>query len=322
MPFDLRLTNRQTNGPDGKKRTVPVFTFALKPRGGEIRLSSGNFRQLVGSGNRAAADLALPTPGGGSVDDDVAYAFLSEVEGPQPVHAKDDDPELLADDEHAEVYPEDTEEDWARYREEEGLPSLHGDADDADFKDVEPTEAELKQLEQNKDQGKMQRLWHATVKDSFLDSKEGRAEFLARNVDGLTSLKDVVGLLKAEQFDLLIVAAADEITERKKEDAAQAKLKDPQGWHESIKPHHARNLVRLVQVSNIKRTEVYPFISMIVKRPVSDRAEVTAADVDAVLNATGKLTGETWTYSEARCADKLMDFASWQTSDESAMGVL
>ncbi len=124
IPFELGLTNRQGNGPDGKKRNYPVFTFTLKPRGGELRLTSGNFRQLVESGNRAAADLSLPAPGGGSVQDDVAYAFLGEVEAPQHPGDKGIDP-ALGDVEHAEVYPEDTEEDWARYREEEGLPPLN-----------------------------------------------------------------------------------------------------------------------------------------------------------------------------------------------------
>lgn len=76
IPFELSLSNRQGNAPDGKKRTYPVWSFRLKPRGGELRLTSGNFQRLVLSGNRAAELLSLPLPRDPTPEDDHRDAWF------------------------------------------------------------------------------------------------------------------------------------------------------------------------------------------------------------------------------------------------------
>ncbi len=78
VPFELTLPNRQGNAPDGKKRSYPVFAFTLKPRGG-LRLTSGNFHQLVLSGNKAAEGLSLPAPRDPTPEDDQKDAIFADL---------------------------------------------------------------------------------------------------------------------------------------------------------------------------------------------------------------------------------------------------
>ncbi len=106
----------------------------------------------------------------------------------------------------------------------------------------------------------MKKTWFATVKDSHLDSEESRADFIARHVEGATSLVEVISALRPEQFDLLLTTAHDEITHRNKEAASQAKLEEPKGWHKSVTPRDGISLVSLIRHSGLTREKVYPFI--------------------------------------------------------------
>ncbi len=61
VPFDLSIDYREVAGPDGKKRTIPVWTIAMKPPTG-LRLSSGNFSTVMGMALEQGAALMLPAP--------------------------------------------------------------------------------------------------------------------------------------------------------------------------------------------------------------------------------------------------------------------
>jgi hypothetical protein len=304
IPFELTLVMEEGNGPDGKKRNYPVFQFLLKPRG-QTKLTSGNFRKLVLSGNKAAEGLSLPAPADPTPDDDADDAVFGDVES-QGTPVNDKREGIPPASQKAAAAPTDPET-------EEPL--------DAEYTFVEPTDAELKNLEQNKNPKKLMDRFFAAVSGSHLDGDEARAEFLGRHVDGVTSLKEVVQILKPHDFKALIASAQDEIAEQQKEDAAQEKLETPKGWHETVTPAQAKLLVQMVRHTGLNRLEVYPFISMVIDRPVVDRAQVTADDINTVLEATGSYGDDEWAYAESKAADLLIKFDEWQVN-EGAAGVL
>ena len=61
VPFDLSIDYREVAGPDGKKRTIPVWTIAMKPPTG-LRLSSSNFSTVMNLALEQGAALMLPAP--------------------------------------------------------------------------------------------------------------------------------------------------------------------------------------------------------------------------------------------------------------------
>ncbi len=61
LPFQLLVDYREVAGPDGAKRTIPVWTITTKPPEG-ARLSSRTFRDLAASALREGASLMLPAP--------------------------------------------------------------------------------------------------------------------------------------------------------------------------------------------------------------------------------------------------------------------
>lgn len=320
IPFELTLAMRQGNGPDGKKRSFPVFNFLLKPRGTALQLTTDNFRQLVLSGNKAAASLSLPPPRELTPEDDVRDAHFADADdkavATSPVAAA-----VPAVDENAAF-------EAARRTVEVPDPEADQIAEDtvldAEFKDVEPTPEQLRNLQQNKDPEAMKRRFFATVKGSHLDSDDARKDFLGRHMDGSSSLSQVVGALTPANFDEIILAAEAEITEHRKETAAQAKLETPKGYHPSVTPRDAHYLVQAVKAAELKRFDVYPFISMIIGRHVYDRAQITSEDIAVVLAATGGgLVGKAgeWAPNEPRIADLVMDFVKWQ-NEEGVEGVL
>lgn len=67
VPFDLTIDSREVAGPDGKKRTIPVWTIAMRPSGG-LRLSSGNFSEVMGMALEQGAALMLPAPSAPTLD--------------------------------------------------------------------------------------------------------------------------------------------------------------------------------------------------------------------------------------------------------------
>lgn len=68
LPFLLEVTYREVAGPDGSKRTIPVWTITTKPPEG-IRLSNRTFRALATSALREGELLMLPAPSAPDLDD-------------------------------------------------------------------------------------------------------------------------------------------------------------------------------------------------------------------------------------------------------------
>lgn len=82
LPFLLSVDHREVAGPDGSKRTVPVWTITTKPPEG-ARLSSRTFRDIATSALREGASLMLPAPDAGTWED-------AEADGPPPVDEPSD----------------------------------------------------------------------------------------------------------------------------------------------------------------------------------------------------------------------------------------
>lgn len=61
VPLELQLVNRDVAGPDGSRRTVPVWTFLLRPPQA-LALGSGNLKLVLGQALQSAASLQLPAP--------------------------------------------------------------------------------------------------------------------------------------------------------------------------------------------------------------------------------------------------------------------
>ena len=61
VPFTLRLANQDVAGPDGKRRSVPVWSVVFQPPGG-MKLTPAAFSGLVGRAIEGARELSLPAP--------------------------------------------------------------------------------------------------------------------------------------------------------------------------------------------------------------------------------------------------------------------
>ncbi len=77
LPFLLSVDHREVAGPDGAKRTVPVWTITTKPPEG-ARLSSRTFRDIATAALREGSSLMLPPP-------DAETWEQMEHDGPPPV---------------------------------------------------------------------------------------------------------------------------------------------------------------------------------------------------------------------------------------------
>ena len=73
VPFELSIDYREVSGPDGSKRTVPVWCAVSRPPGG-ITLSSENWRGLISRSLQQGAALMLPEPSPETIE-------LAEAEG-------------------------------------------------------------------------------------------------------------------------------------------------------------------------------------------------------------------------------------------------
>ncbi len=288
MPFNLRLVNYQGVDRAGLKRTFPVFAFGMKPRGG-FRLSSGNFRAALTSGNDAAAALQLPP-----------------IRDPDPQNDAPEEPETEGAVEPVTAVTDEGQED---------------DYQDAEFKPID--DEALRNLEQNKDPEAMKRQWFALVKDTSLEGNESRAEFLARHVDGVSSLSEVVGLLRPEQFSELLVVAQDEIAEQAKTAAAAAAALEKTKWHASITPFAAKVFVQAYNEAEIGRLELFPMLEMLTGHTFDGRGDIKVDDVGIFTNALGNFDDDDGWWLDVEKRDRLRErFANWINSDESALGVL
>lgn len=67
VPLDLQLVNREVAAPNGTRRSVPVWTFTMKPPQG-FQLSSRNFQATLGKALEAGRELVLPAPDAEEID--------------------------------------------------------------------------------------------------------------------------------------------------------------------------------------------------------------------------------------------------------------
>ncbi len=87
LPFVLELDHREVAGPDGSKRTVPVWTITTRPPEG-IRLSSRTFAAIATKALSEGAALMLPAPDAATWEDAAA-------EGPLVEEPTDDEADLI-----------------------------------------------------------------------------------------------------------------------------------------------------------------------------------------------------------------------------------
>lgn len=73
IPFDLTIDYRDTSGPDGTRRNVPVWVMGTKRPGG-LAVSALEYRRIIMAGLRQGEQLMLAAPG----DDEVTAALLVE----------------------------------------------------------------------------------------------------------------------------------------------------------------------------------------------------------------------------------------------------
>jgi hypothetical protein len=157
---------------------------------------------------------------------------------------------------------------------------------DAEFRSV-PSEQDLRAIEHNKDPEAMRCKYFAVVKGIPLEQEAPRHDFIARHFEGIDSLATAIDLLEPDLYSELVDKAADEAAEWRKEAVRQAQLETVQGWHPSMNGILAQHFVAMVRAAELHRTEVYPFVSMIIGRHVFDRAQVEQDDVLKVLAETG-----------------------------------
>lgn len=67
IPIDLFIDYRDVPAPDGKSRNVPVFCLGVRPPE-QIKLTSRNFKQIMGAAVDQGAALMLPAPGEITID--------------------------------------------------------------------------------------------------------------------------------------------------------------------------------------------------------------------------------------------------------------
>lgn len=84
VPLDLQLVNREVTGPDGSRRTVPVWTFTMRPPQ-TLQLSSANFQATLGLALAAGEALVLPAPAPETID--VATVDVVPDDEPQALPA-------------------------------------------------------------------------------------------------------------------------------------------------------------------------------------------------------------------------------------------
>lgn len=99
VPFDLTIDYREVAGPDGKKRTIPVWSIASRPPGGR-RLTSRNFNEVMTLALEQGAALMLPAPTEPTLEEALAegpYDDLDEsvVEGVAVGEPSDREIELI-----------------------------------------------------------------------------------------------------------------------------------------------------------------------------------------------------------------------------------
>ncbi|MCR4376329.1 MAG: hypothetical protein NUW22_15920 [Acidobacteria bacterium] len=83
LPFVLEIDYREVAGPDGRKRTIPVWTITTRPPEG-IRLSSRTFSAIATQALTQGAALMLPAPSPETWED-------AEAAGPPPIDEPTDE---------------------------------------------------------------------------------------------------------------------------------------------------------------------------------------------------------------------------------------
>lgn len=81
MPFVLEVDYREVAGPDGSKRTIPVWTITTRPPQG-IRLSSRTFQGMATAALSQGAALMLPAPTELTLEDAEREGPAADVEEP------------------------------------------------------------------------------------------------------------------------------------------------------------------------------------------------------------------------------------------------
>lgn len=82
IPFDLALDFREVAGPDGKKRTIPCWTFTMKPPESAGMLSSRTFQPIARAALAEGQALMLPVPSAESIE--TARTDIVDVDLDQP----------------------------------------------------------------------------------------------------------------------------------------------------------------------------------------------------------------------------------------------
>jgi hypothetical protein len=67
IPLNLQLVNREVADPKGSRRTVPVWTFTMKPPS-TLTLNSSNLQRMLKAGIEVGTQLQLPAPAGESLE--------------------------------------------------------------------------------------------------------------------------------------------------------------------------------------------------------------------------------------------------------------
>lgn len=169
----------------------------------------------------------------------------------------------------------------------------------------------------------MRRQYFAVVKGTPLEQQEARHAFIARHFEGVASLADAIDILEPHLYSELVDKANDEATEWRKENLRQTQLETVQGWHPSMSGQLAKHFVTMVKAAELKRYEVYPFVSMIIGRHVFDRSQVENTDVLKVLKETGVVDDEgNYEPDPAKIDFQTFVFHGWLVSDESVSSVL
>lgn len=274
IPFDLRIVNREVADPNGMKRTIPAWTITMNSPAG-LSMDSSTFRQLASAGVEEARKLQLDPPAPETLD--MALLDMPDFDM--------DSPAVVA--ETATTRPDRVVKNG---RIMENLDDI------IDVEISEPTERDLKLMMADFDYDTELNRFFAAVDGTPLDDDAARAQVLAREFDGLDSLKEVLASgITAKEWDDFLGRLHFTASEQKQREADR----DFTTYSPKLDPKQItwlQDQVERAADAGLNYILRFDFLSWLLDRPISRNTDLTLEDCGVIKDSFYVLNEETNRY--------------------------
>lgn len=195
-----------------------------------------------------------------------------------------------------------------------------------DLDTIELSADDIRQLESGIDPAFRRKQWFGSVKNTYLDTEEARAEFLAEHTDGMTSLNDAVKYLEQPEWDAMLEQVTVSVKEREEARLAEeheARNTDPNSYRSDITERHIDFLNKQLKRAAVRDAERFTFLTWLLGEQLRYNRDLTPAHMTAFMARMGAVNGGKFQpLAEGALADLMGKYADFYNSDENAESVL